>query len=508
MKITRKGEKRKRMWIKMEETDPKKVEKTVIIGLECHIQLTTLKTKLFCSCSADYHGKEPNTLVCPTCIGLPGSLPVVNKEVIKYAIMAALALNAKISNTLLFFRKNYYYPDMPKNFQISQYDRVGGVALAENGYVTIHIDGRSKKIRISRMHLEEDPARITYFGSIETSPYALIDYNRAGMALLEVVTEPDMRSPEEAQTFLRKLRSIIEHLGISDGSLPGAMRCDTNISLAGGKRVEIKNVSSFKEVRRAIQYEILRQKQLLRRGVSVKQETRHWDEARRITISLRTKETEQDYRYFPEPDLVPIDITKEMIEEAEELMPELPDARRTRLMKEYKLPKHDAVVLTGSKQLADFFEESVKLYPNSKRISNWIMGDLLRNLNETGLEINESKITTQGLIDLLRLIDEGVISGKIAKSILPEMVRTGKHPAEIVRDRGLTIISDEEEINTVIDEVFTEFPEAVEDALSEESAVNYLIGQVMKKTKGRVDPQLTNQIIRTKLNDMKKRIPP
>jgi len=487
----------------MKATEIDQTQKTVIIGLECHIQLTALKTKLFCSCSANYHGKDPNTLVCPTCLGLPGSLPVVNKDVIKYAIMAALALNARILDTLLFFRKNYYYPDMPKNFQISQYDRVGGVPLAENGYVTIQVNGKSKKIRVRRMHLEEDPARIAYLGSIETSPYALIDYNRAGMALLEIVTEPDMRSPGEAQVFLRKLRSIIEHLGISDGNLPGAMRCDTNISLAGGKRVEIKNVSSFKEVRRAIQYEILRQKQLLKRGVAVTQETRHWDEARRITITLRTKETEQDYRYFPEPDLVPIDITEEMIQQAKEQMPELPDARQTRFMKAYKLPKHDAEVLIGSKQLADFFEESVKLYPNPKQISNWVMGDLLRNINELGIEINESKITAHDLVGLLKLIDEGIISGKIAKNVLQEMVRTGKHPEEIVKERGLTRISDKEEIRIVIDAVFAEFPKAVQDALTDDTAINYLVGQVMRKTKGRADPQLTNQLIQARLKAMK-----
>ncbi|MFX0068338.1 MAG: Asp-tRNA(Asn)/Glu-tRNA(Gln) amidotransferase subunit GatB [Promethearchaeota archaeon] len=482
------------------------IQKTVIIGLECHIQLTALKTKLFCNCSADYHGKDPNTMVCPTCLGLPGSLPVVNKDVIKYAIMAALALNGEILDTLLFFRKNYYYPDMPKNFQISQYDRVGGVPLAENGYVTIQLDGKSKKIRIRRMHLEEDPARIVYLGSIETSPYALIDYNRAGMALLEIVTEPDMRSPGEAQVFLRKLRSIIEHLGISDGSLPGAMRCDTNISLAGGKRVEIKNISSFKEVRRAIQYEILRQKQLLKRGVAVTQETRHWDEARRITTTLRTKETEQDYRYFPEPDLVPIDITEEMIQQAKEQMPELPDARQTRFVKDYKLPKHDAEVLTGSKQLADFFEESVKLYPNPKQISNWVMGDLLRNINELGIEINESRITPNDLVDLLKLIDDGIISGKIAKNVLQEMVRTGKHPNGIVSERGLTRISDKEEIKTIIDEVFAEFPKAVQDALKDDTAINYLVGQVMSRTRGRADPQLTNQLIQARLKAMKRRL--
>jgi len=267
----------------------------VKIGLEVHVQLTSLKTKLFCGCSSDYRGKEPNTLVCPVCLGLPGSLPVLNRKAVEYAVMAALALNCKLSNRMLFFRKNYFYPDLPKNFQITQYDRAGGVPLAKDGYLYIEHEGRRKKIRISRVHLEEDPGRLVHLGPIDHSPYTLVDYNRSGIALLEIVTEPDIRSPREARVFLQKLRSILEHLGIFDGSLEGSLRCDANISLAGGTRVEVKNISSFKEVERALSFEITRQKGLLEKGIAVKRETRHWDETRRVTVSLRTKETEQDY---------------------------------------------------------------------------------------------------------------------------------------------------------------------------------------------------------------------
>jgi aspartyl-tRNA(Asn)/glutamyl-tRNA(Gln) amidotransferase subunit B len=481
----------------------KKLSAEVIIGLECHVQLTALKTKLFCSCSSDYRGKDPNTLVCPTCLGLPGSLPVVNREAITLGIKLARALNAKLSDKILFFRKNYYYPDMPKNFQISQYDRLGGIPLAKNGHIMIRTKEGEKKINIGRIHLEEDPARIVYLGSIQTSPYALVDYNRAGITLVEIVTEPDMNSANEAQLFLKKLRSIIEHLEVSDGNLPGTMRCDTNISLKGGKRVEIKNISSFKEVKRAINYEVVRQKQLLKRGVKVKQETRHWDEAKRITISLRTKETEQDYRYFPEPDLVPINIDKDWEKKATKDMPELPDSRRARFIKEYSLPEHDADVLTNSKSLADFYEKAVSISENSKQVSNWVMGDISRNLNELEIEINESKLTPENLVKIIELIDKGVISGKLAKYVIREIIRTGEDPEKLIEKKQLRKITDEREIVIYIKQVFKEFPDAVSDALEDEKAINYLIGQVMKITSGKADPELLNKLMKTELNKIR-----
>ena len=477
----------------------------VIIGLEVHVQLTSLKTKLFCGCSSDYRGKEPNTLVCPVCLGLPGALPVLNRKALEYAVMAALALNCKVSKRMFFFRKNYFYPDMPKNFQISQYDRAGGVPLAVNGYLTIEDQNRVKKIRISRIHLEEDPGRLVHLGPIDQSPYTLVDYNRAGIALLEVVTEPDFNSPKEARLFLQKLRSILEHLGVFDGSLEGAMRCDANISLEGGTRVEIKNITSFKEVERALNFEILRQRDLLEKGISVKRETRHWDEARRITVSLRTKEEEQDYRYFPEPDLVPIVLSEEFIKDIKRRMPELPEARMRRFMLSYGLPRYDAEVLVSSKDLADFFEECVKIYNKPKKISNWMMSDLLRCLYENNLELKESKITPQSLVEMIQLIEEGTISVKIAKKILPTMILTGRTPREIVESEGLTKITNRKLLSELIATVFRENPKAVRDALTNEKAVHFLVGQLMKKTKGKADPALANEMIKEMLEAVRRR---
>jgi aspartyl-tRNA(Asn)/glutamyl-tRNA(Gln) amidotransferase subunit B len=475
----------------------------VRIGLEIHVQLTSLKTKLFCSCSSNYKGEDPNTMVCPVCFGIPGALPVLNKKAVEFALMAALALNAKISERMLFFRKNYYYPDMTKNFQISQYDQAGGVPLAVKGFLHIDIDKKRKKIRIGRVHLEEDPGRLVHQGAIDTSPYTLVDYNRSGIALLEVVTEPDLDSPKEARVFLQKLRSIMEHLGIFTGSLEGAMRCDANISLTGGTRVEVKNISSFKEVERALRFEIMRQKNLVNKGNAVKRETRHWDETRRVTISLRTKEEEHDYRYFPEPDLVPIVITKDWIKDVKGKMPELPEARIHRFISTYNLPKYDAEVLVSDKALADFFERSVQLYNRPKEISNWMMSDLLRNLNENNLELTESKITPEHLVEMIRLIEEGVISGKIGKKILPKIVLTPKRPSQIIKENGLVKIASREALNDAVKNVFKKHPKAVKDALTDENAVHYLVGQLMRATNGQADPQLANQMICEKLETIK-----
>jgi len=485
-------------------SDVKGMEGDVKIGLEVHVQMTSLKTKLFCGCSSDYRGKEPNTLVCPVCLGLPGSLPVLNKKAVEYAVMAALALNCEISDRMLFFRKNYFYPDLPKNFQITQYDRAGGVPLARNGYLYLDFEGRRRKIRISRIHLEEDPGRLVHLGSIDRSPYTLVDYNRSGVALLEIVTKPDIRSPREARVFLQKLRSILEHLGIFDGGLEGAMRCDANISIAGGTRVEVKNISSFKEVERALSFEITRQRGLLEKGITVKRETRHWDEARRVTVSLRTKETEQDYRYFPELDLVPVELSEEFIEKVKAEMPELPDKRVERFISQYGLPRYDASVLVSSKALADFFEEAVRLYNKPKEISNWMMSDLLRYLYENNLELHESKITPAKLVEMIKLIDEGVISGKIAKRILPKIIVTGKSPSEIVREEGMVKISDLEFLENLITRIFAENPKAVNDALINEKAAHYLVGQLMKATEGKADPVLSSQLIMKRLEKLRR----
>ena len=477
--------------------------KDVMIGLECHVQLTALKTKLFCGCSADYRGKPPNSLVCPVCLGLPGSLPTLNRKAVEYAVMAALALNCKISRRTLFFRKNYFYVDMPKNFQISQYDRAGGTPLAADGYLYIEVDGKRKKIRISRVHLEEDPGKLVYIGPIDQSPYTLVDYNRAGVALLEIVTEPDLSSPREARAFLRKLRSILEHLEIFDGSLEGALRCDANISIIGGARVEIKNISSFKEVERALTFEIMRQRDLLKKGLVVKRETRHWDEVRRITITLRTKEEEYEYRYFPEPDLVPLVFTEEFINSIRARMPELPEDRIRRFMAVYGLPRYDAEVLVSDKALADFFERCVALYHKPKEISNWMMSDLLRCLHENDLELSESKITPKHLVEMIKLIEDGVISGKIGKVVLPEVVLTGQRPLAIVKKKGLMKISSREVLEELVSRIFKENPKAVEDALVDEKAIHYLIGQLMKATKGKADPQLAHKLVWERLESLR-----
>jgi len=480
-----------------------RIKDSVKIGLEVHTQLTSLESKLFCSCSSDYRGKEPNSVVCPVCLGLPGSLPVLNEKAIEYAVMAALALDCKVSERMFFFRKNYYYPDLPKNFQITQYDRAGGVPLAVNGHLYVEDKGRQKKIRISRVHLEEDPGRLVHLGPIDQSPYTLVDYNRSGITLLETVTEPDMKSPRDARIFLQKLRSVLEHLRIFDGSLEGAMRCDANISLAGGTRVEVKNISSFKEVERALNFEIMRQKGLLEKDIVVRRETRHWDETRRITVSLRTKEEEQDYRYFPEPDLVPIVLTREYIDGVKAEMPELPHERMKRFVSSYGLPRYDAGVLVSSKALADFFEECVRLYDKPKEISNWMMSDLLRYLYENNLELQESKMTPAKLVEMIQLIDKGIISGKIAKRILPKIIVTGEDPRKIVEEEGMVKITDRTVLSKVIGQVFTENPKAVRDALVDEKAVHFLIGQLMKATEGKADPSLASHMVNERLGRLK-----
>ncbi len=476
----------------------------VIIGLEIHVQLTkVLKTKLFCGCSSDYRGENPNKFMCPVCLGLPGSLPVVNENAIKYGIMTSLAINAEVSKETLFYRKNYYYPDMPKNFQISQYDKAGGIAISSGGYVEIDVKNNKKRINITRIQIEEDPGRLTYpTGSIKNAKYTLVDYNRAGICLLEIVTEPDMGSPEEARIFLQKIRSIMEHLGV-DLSLQGSMRCDANISLKGGNRVEIKNISSFKEAQRALVFEISRQKQMLKFKKEIIQETRHWDENSRITMSLRTKEEEQDYRYFPEPDLPPISITQEYIEQIKEEMPELPDARKNRFIREFNLSDYDSGVLVSSKSLADYFENCVKLYDKPKEIVNWLINDIMKILNKDNIEIYETKLTPSNLIEMLKMIESHEISGKIAKSFIRKLIETDDSPRDIALKEGAFKISEIDKLEKMADQVFQENEEAVQDALKNEKAIRFLVGQVMKKTKGKADPELTHEIIVKKLDKLK-----
>jgi aspartyl-tRNA(Asn)/glutamyl-tRNA(Gln) amidotransferase subunit B len=476
----------------------------VVIGIEIHCQLTKLKTKLFCGCSSDYRGKEPNANTCVICLGHPGSLPKPNSVAIDYAIMTGLALKSDISPRTSFYRKNYFYVDMSKNFQISMYETGEAATICEGGYLDINVGPKRKRVRVTRLQLEEDPARLVHIGPIDLSPYTLVDYNRAGMALLEIVTEPDMSSPKEARLFLQKLRSILEHIDAFDGGLEGAMRCDANVSIRGSKRVEIKNISSFKEVEKALNFEISRQKGIIQKGERVVRETRHWDEIRKVTISLREKEEEHDYRYFPEPDIVPLEINKELITAIRNRMPELPDARADRFVHEYDIPNYDALVLTSEKALADFFEACVKSFGDAKTVSNWVMGDLLGVLHDQDLELNSAKITPKSFAKMLRMIGEGKISGKIGKIILPELVTSGKMPEEIVKERGMQRITNRDYLETIVTEVFEENKKAVEDSLKDDNARNFLIGQVMKKTRGKGDPQLVNDVVKGRILKIRK----
>lgn len=470
------------------------------IGLEVHCQLTSLATKLFCSSPADYRGRPPNTNICPVCIGTPGSLPSLNRKAVYYATMVALALNFKLSDRMLFFRKNYFYPDMSKNFQITQYDRAGGVPFATDGY--IHLDS-GKKIRLGRMQLEEDPAKLSYDGTIDSSTKTFVDYNRAGVALIEIVTEPDLKSPREAREFLNKLTSIVEHLGVSDLGLEGSVRCDANISLAGGRRVEVKNISSFKEVERALSFEMTRQKSLTSKGISIAQETRHWDDVRRITISLRVKEEEQDYRYFPEADLVPVVLSKGFIKDVKSDMPELPKERERRFQQEYNLSGETAQVLVKEKGLADFFEDSAKYSKDAREAGSWLAVDLQAFLNEAGKELADLEITPKHIAELADMVSNAEVSRGAAKTIFLEMLKTSKMPRSIAEEKGLKVIADSKFVEDVTEKVFKENPKAVQDAVKDEKAINFLLGQIMRATRGRVDPAVANRIVREKLSAVK-----
>ena len=482
------------------------MKEEVVIGLEIHIQLMT-KAKIFCQCNTDYIGKEPNTNTCPVCLGLPGSLPVLNKKVLEFAVRTSVALNCKINKVSRFHRKNYFYPDLPKAYQISQYDTPLGI----NGYMEISLpeSTEKRKIRITRVHIEEDAGKLVHEGDITSSSYSLADYNRCGIPLAEIVTEPDFRSAEEAQIFLVKLRSIVQHLGVCDGNMEeGSMRCDANISLRDAKtgalgiKVEIKNVNSFKAVKKALQFEVDRQKKLLAEGEKIMQETRHWDESKFITVSMRSKEEAHDYRYFPEPDLLPLKVDLKMINNIRKNLSELPEARRKRFIKDYQIPEYDAEILTSSKALGDYYEKAVSLYSNSKVLSNWIMGELIRYLNEEKVEIKDSPVSPEKLVGMLKLMDEGIISGKMAKDVFEKMFKTGKDASQIVKESGITQITDENELIKIVDKVVNENPKSVEDFnQGKEKALNYLVGQVMRYTKGRAKPDFIFEAIKQRVKE-------
>ncbi len=477
----------------------------VIIGLEVHIQLTNLKTKFFCSCNSDYRGVEPNTYICPICIGLPGSLPVINKKAIEFATRLALALDCDINDTFWFYRKNYFYPDLPKGFQISQYNKAGGKAFADGGKITIKLNGKKKEIILNRIHLEEDPARLVHKGTIATSPYTLVDYNRSGVTLIEIVSEPVIGTPEEAREYLKQLKSIVQYCGISNLDLEGSVRVDANISLKGHPRSEVKNINSFKEVERALKWEIQRQKNQLNRGKELIQETRHWDDKRRITISLRTKEFEQDYRYFPEQDLVPIEVDDKFISNVKKELPEMPNERAKRFQQKYKLSEFDSEILVLDKDIADIFEIGIKkdksFGPEEYKLyCNWLMGDISRWLNDNNKSITETKLNAQHIVDLINFINEGKITGKIGKTLVDEIMTKGTSISNILKKTGKQRISDKEEITQIVNDVIKENPNIIQDYKTNPKALQALIGKCMQKTRGQIDPEITKEIMLKLLN--------
>lgn len=477
-------------------------EYEVVIGLEVHVELKT-KTKIFCGCSTEF-GAEPNTQVCPGCAGFPGMLPVLNEQAVEYAIKAGLALNCEIADYCKFDRKNYFYPDLPTAYQISQFD----YPICLGGYLDIEVDGNKKRIGITRAHLEEDAGKLIHEGNITTSSYSLVDLNRAGVPLLEIVSEPDMRSAEEARVYMEKLRSVLLFAGVSDCKMQeGSLRCDANISVRPqgtstlGTRVEIKNLNSFRALERAIEYEAKRQIETIEDGEELVQETRTWDEEKQVTKSMRTKEEAEDYRYFPDPDLPPVKISRELVDKIKSNMPELPEQAQLRLVNNYGLSEYDAGILTLTPEYLKFFDESVKLYNDAKIVANWMMGDLNRLLNNANIEINDSKISPLDFTDLLLLIDKGEISGKMAKDVLEEMFTSGNNPKDIVKKKGIAQISDEDTLISIITEIIANNPKVVEDFKEgKDKALGFFVGQVMKATKGQANPAIVNKLLRESLS--------
>ncbi|KJR46904.1 Aspartyl-tRNA(Asn) amidotransferase subunit B [Desulfosporosinus sp. I2] len=473
----------------------------MVCGLEVHVELQT-KTKIFCGCTTEFGGDQ-NTHVCPVCLGMPGALPVLNREVVNYAIKAGLALNCEIAKFSKFDRKNYFYPDLSKNYQTSQFD----LPICGKGGLEIEVEGEKKWIGITRAHMEEDAGKLVHSGeTISTSNESLVDYNRAGVPLLEIVSEPDMRSIPEVLAYLEKLVQILEYTEVSDCRLEqGSVRFDVNVSLrlvgeiALGTRTETKNLNSFSSVRRCMEYEVARQARVLDAGEKVIQETRTWDEGRGVTLTLRSKEEAHDYRYFPEPDLTPLVIDREWVERIRKTLPELPGARRARLQ-ELGLSAYDAGVITQAKAMSDYFDAALVHYGDAKALANWVMGDLTRLLNSNQCRVADSPISPQRLAELLVIIDKGTISGKIAKSVIEEMYSTSKDAQTIVKEKGLAQISDEGALLGIIDNVLAANPQSVEDyRAGKDRAIGFLVGQIMKATKGQANPGLVNQLLKEKL---------
>jgi len=478
-----------------------------VIGLEVHAQLLT-KSKMYCGCGADYANAGPNTRVCPVCLGMPGVLPVINEKALEYTVMTALALNCEIPEYTKFDRKNYPYPDLMKGYQISQYDEPIGI----KGWMDIEVDGQKRRAGITRVHLEEDVAKLLHRTDREGESCSLVDVNRSGVPLMEIVGEPDLRSPDEARQYLIKLRSILQFLGVSTGNMEeGSFRCDATIStrVAGSRdsvKVEVKNMNSFRAVFRALEYEEKRQRRALGAGERLVQETRGWVENEGVTVSQRSKEYAHDYRYFPEPDLPPLVFDRKWVEEIRSHLPELPDERRDRFIADYGLSEYDASLLMVSKTTADYFEccleliEQTKVKQMAKMVSNWMSGEFARLLNATGSAIEDARISPVLLVELLDLIDKGTLGGPAAKSVFEEMFNTGKCAADIVREKGLTQISDAGEVEEIVDRVIDANAQAVADYRSgKEQALKFLVGQIMRETKGRANHAVVNELLKQKL---------
>jgi aspartyl-tRNA(Asn)/glutamyl-tRNA(Gln) amidotransferase subunit B len=475
------------------------MEYEAVIGLEVHAQLLT-QSKIFCGCPTAF-GASPNTQICPVCLGMPGVLPVLNRRAVEFALKMALATDCRVAPESVFARKNYFYPDLPKGYQISQYE----LPLAEHGFLEIQVDSQRKKIGITRIHLEEDAGKLIHS---ESRPVSFVDFNRTGVPLIEIVSEPDLRTPDEAVEYVKGLRNILLYLEICDGNMEeGSLRCDANISLRPrgaaelGTKTELKNMNSFRFVRQALEYEIRRQRALLAEGRQIIQETRLWDDHQGQTISMRGKEEAHDYRYFPDPDLMPVRIESEWLEELYNNLPELPTARAERFQTEYALPAYDAEVLTGDKALADYFEECLKEFPQAKQVSNWIMSEVMRELKKQEAGISALKVSPRHLGRLLALVDQGTISGKIAKTVFEEMIHTGRDPEGIIQEKGLAQISDTGKLEAQAREILAAHPKEVADYQAGKTKVlGFFVGQLMRQTKGQANPQLANEIFRKLLS--------
>ena len=474
----------------------------VVIGLEVHTQLTT-NTKIFCGCPTRF-GAQPNSQTCPVCLGFPGALPVLNRQVVEYAIKAGLATNCSIAPRSIFARKNYFYPDLPKGYQISQFD----LPICLNGHLDIDLEGGRKRIGITRIHMEEDAGKLVHADLPGVGDDSCVDLNRACTPLLEIVSEPDMRSADEAIAYLKKLHQIVMYLGICDGNLEeGSFRCDANVSLMPvgstvfGTRAELKNINSFRFIKQAIEYEMERQAEILDEGGRIIQETRLFDPSTGTTRSMRGKEEAHDYRYFPDPDLVPVIVDAAWIERVRATLPELPEAKRTRFTTELGLSEYDAEVLAASRELARYFEETLALFPQPKTVSNWVMGEVTRALNEDGRGIADCPVSPAGLADLLKLIEQGTVSVKIAKTVFDEMYKTGQEPAAIVQEKGLVQVSDTGAIEAIIDEVLLREPgQLAEYRSGKDKLFGFFVGQVMRASKGKANPALVNELLLKKLN--------